>query len=31
MVVCGNPALQPKLREVVAEGIAAVKAHKAAG
>jgi myo-inositol-1(or 4)-monophosphatase len=31
MVVCGNPTLQPKLREVVAEGIAAVKAHQAAG
>jgi myo-inositol-1(or 4)-monophosphatase len=31
MVVCGNPTLQPKLREVVVEGIAAVKAHQAAG
>jgi myo-inositol-1(or 4)-monophosphatase len=31
MVVCGNQALQPKLREVVADGIAAVKAHQAAG
>jgi myo-inositol-1(or 4)-monophosphatase len=31
MVVCGNPTLQPKLREVVAEGIAAVTAHQAAG
>ena len=32
-VVCGNPALQPKLRAVVAEGIAAVAAarEKAAG
>ncbi len=28
-VVAGNPALQPKLREVVAEGIAAVKARPA--
>jgi hypothetical protein len=31
MVVCGNPTLQPKLREVVADGIATVKAHQAAG
>jgi myo-inositol-1(or 4)-monophosphatase len=29
-VVCGNPALQPKLREVVAEGIAAAEAARAA-
>lgn len=29
-VVCGNPALQPKLREVVAEGIAAVQAARVA-
>jgi myo-inositol-1(or 4)-monophosphatase len=29
-VVCGNAALQPKLREVVAEGIAAVQAARAA-
>nr|WP_244458728.1 inositol monophosphatase family protein [Roseomonas fluvialis] len=29
LVVAGNQALQPKLREVVAEGIAAVKAHQA--
>ncbi|WP_246524075.1 inositol monophosphatase family protein [Neoroseomonas eburnea] len=28
-VVAGNQALQPKLRDVVAEGIAAVKAHQA--
>ncbi|MBR0661557.1 inositol monophosphatase [Roseomonas oryzicola] len=28
-VVAGNPALQPKLREVVAEGMAAVKARPA--
>lgn len=28
-VVCGNPNLQPKLREVVAEGIAAVEAARA--
>jgi myo-inositol-1(or 4)-monophosphatase len=30
LVVCGNPALQPKLREVVAEGIAATEAVRAA-
>jgi myo-inositol-1(or 4)-monophosphatase len=29
-VVCGNQALHPKLREVVAEGIAAAQAHRAA-
>jgi myo-inositol-1(or 4)-monophosphatase len=29
-VVCGNATLQPKLREVVAEGIAAVQAARAA-
>lgn len=29
LVVAGNQALQPKLREVVAEGIAAVRAHQA--
>jgi myo-inositol-1(or 4)-monophosphatase len=29
-VVCGNPALQPKLREVVAEGIAAAESARAA-
>jgi myo-inositol-1(or 4)-monophosphatase len=29
-LVCGNPALQPKLREVVAEGIAAVGSARAA-
>jgi myo-inositol-1(or 4)-monophosphatase len=29
-VVCGNAALQPKLREVVAEGIAAAQAARAA-
>jgi myo-inositol-1(or 4)-monophosphatase len=29
-VVCGNPALHPKLREVVAEGIAATEAARAA-
>jgi myo-inositol-1(or 4)-monophosphatase len=29
-VVCGNAALQPKLREVVAEGIAAGEAARAA-
>ena len=29
-VVCGNPVLQPKLREVVAEGNAAVDAARAA-
>ncbi|WP_198373623.1 inositol monophosphatase family protein [Roseomonas rosulenta] len=28
-IVAGNQALQPKLRELVAEGIAAVKAHQA--
>jgi len=28
-VVAGNQALQPKLREIVAEGIAAVKARPA--
>ena len=28
-IVAGNQALQPKLREVVAEGIAAVEAHQA--
>lgn len=27
-IVCGNPALQPKLREVVAEGIAAARAAR---
>jgi myo-inositol-1(or 4)-monophosphatase len=30
LVVCGNPTLQPKLREVVAEGIAATEAARAA-
>ena len=30
LVVCGNPTLQPKLREVVAEGIAATEAASAA-
>ena len=29
-IVCGNPTLQPKLREVVAEGIAAAGAARAA-
>lgn len=29
-VVCGNQALHPKLREVVADGIAAAQAHRAA-
>jgi myo-inositol-1(or 4)-monophosphatase len=29
-IVCGNPTLQPKLREVVAEGIAAAEAARAA-
>ncbi len=29
-VVCGNPVLQPKLREVLAEGMAAVEAARAA-
>lgn len=29
-LVCGNPVLQPKLREVVAEGIAAAQAARAA-
>jgi myo-inositol-1(or 4)-monophosphatase len=29
-VVCGNPTLQPKLREVVAEGIAAAEGARAA-
>jgi myo-inositol-1(or 4)-monophosphatase len=29
-IVCGNPALQPKLREVVAEGIAAAREARAA-
>ncbi len=29
-LVCGNPALHPKLREVVADGIAAVEAARAA-
>ncbi len=29
-LVCGNATLQPKLREVVAEGIAAVHAARAA-
>jgi myo-inositol-1(or 4)-monophosphatase len=28
-IVCGNPTLQPKLREVVAEGIAAAEAARA--
>ena len=30
LVVCGNPALHPKLREVVAEGITAAEAARAA-
>ncbi len=30
-VVCGNPTLQPKLREVVAEGIAAAEAARGKG